>query len=132
MSHHDVSGVPDDMVPENPGVDFESKDLNIKAIIWFGASLLIVIIVAMVLIWGMMATMNSGTATTRPSALEAPPAPRLQPNPIDQTTSLEELMHQEMANQAEWLNSYGWVDKAAGVAHMPIDEAMKLTVEKYQ
>lgn len=129
---HNMHDVPDNIAAENPGVDFEPRDLNIKAIVWFGAGLLTVIIIAMVLIWGMMSAMDGSTDTTSPSALVAPPVPRLQPNPIDKTTSPMELLHQEMADQEKWLNSYGWVDKEAGVAHMPIDEAMKLTVEKYQ
>ena len=28
------------------------------------------------------------------------------------------------------LDSYGWVDKDAGVVRIPIEEAMKLTVER--
>lgn len=132
MSHNDVHNVSDHVANENPGVDFEPKDLNIKAIVWFGAGLLTVTIVAMVLIWGIMATMNGSTDTTRPSALVVPPEPRLQPNPIDETSSPTEMLRQEMANQEEWLHSYGWIDKEAGMAHMPIDEAMKLTVEDYQ
>jgi hypothetical protein len=28
------------------------------------------------------------------------------------------------------LNSYGWVDKNAGIARIPIREAMKLTVQQ--
>ena len=28
------------------------------------------------------------------------------------------------------LDSYGWVDKNAGVVRIPIDEAMKLTLER--
>ena len=130
MSHNDIHS--DNVANENPDVDFESQDLNIRALVWFGVSLLTIIIVAMVLIWGMMTVMNSSTATTGSSALVAPPAPRLQPNPIDKTTSPTEMLHQEMANQEEWLHSYGWIDEEDGMAHMPIDEAMKMTVEKYQ
>ena len=130
MNHNDIHN--DNVANENPDVNFESQDLNIKALVWFGVSLLTIIIVAMVLIWGMMTAMNSSRATTGSSALVAPPVPRLQPNPIDKTTSPTEMLHQEMANQEEWLHSYGWIDKEDGMAHMPIDEAMKMTVEKYQ
>lgn len=130
MSHNDVHN--DNVATENPGIDFESKDLNIKAIAWFGVGLLTVTIVAMALIWGLLASLDGRTNTTKPAALVAPPVPRLQPNPIDQTTSPMELLHREMANQEEWLHSYGWIDKEAGMAHMPIDEAMKMTVENYE
>ena len=34
------------------------------------------------------------------------------------------------AEQLEDLNSYGWVDQQAGIAHIPIDRAMELTVRE--
>ena len=36
------------------------------------------------------------------------------------------------ADQLELLNSYGWVDQQAGIAHIPIDRAMELVVEDAQ
>jgi hypothetical protein len=35
-----------------------------------------------------------------------------------------------LMNQENQLNSYGWVDEKAGVAHIPIERAMQLTVER--
>ena len=35
-----------------------------------------------------------------------------------------------LLDQEDQLNSYGWVDEKAGVAHIPITEAMKLTEGK--
>ena len=35
-----------------------------------------------------------------------------------------------LINQESQLNSYGWVDEKAGVAHIPIDRAMELTVQR--
>jgi hypothetical protein len=35
-----------------------------------------------------------------------------------------------LINQENQLNSYGWVDKKAGVAHIPIERAMELTVQR--
>jgi hypothetical protein len=32
------------------------------------------------------------------------------------------------AAKQQWLTSWGWVDKSAGTAHMPIEEAMKKLV----
>jgi hypothetical protein len=34
-----------------------------------------------------------------------------------------------LTNQENQLNSYGWVDEKAGVAHIPIERAMDLTVQ---
>jgi len=48
-----------------------------------------------------------------------PPNPRLQVNPkID----LREKLSQERAQ----LNSYGWVDRQRGIAHIPIDRAIEM------
>ena len=35
-----------------------------------------------------------------------------------------------LLNQEKELDSYGWVDENAGVAHIPIERAMELTVER--
>ena len=52
-----------------------------------------------------------------------PPEPRLQTNPRE---DLRLLREQEDAI----LKSYGWVDRPAGVVRIPIEEAMKLTVQR--
>jgi hypothetical protein len=35
-----------------------------------------------------------------------------------------------LINQESQLNSYGWVDEKGGVAHIPIERAMELTVQR--
>jgi hypothetical protein len=35
-----------------------------------------------------------------------------------------------LMNQEDQLNSYGWVDEKADVAHIPIERAMELTVQR--
>ncbi len=35
------------------------------------------------------------------------------------------------AKQMETLNSYGWIDQAGGVVHIPIANAMKLVASEY-
>ena len=52
-----------------------------------------------------------------------PPEPRLQTTPRE---DLRILREQEDAV----LNSYGWVDRSTGVVRIPIEEAMKLTVQR--
>jgi hypothetical protein len=52
-----------------------------------------------------------------------PPAPRLQVQPREE---LEQMRAQEDAI----LGSYGWVDANGGVVHIPIEQAMKLTLEQ--
>jgi hypothetical protein len=52
-----------------------------------------------------------------------PPGPRLQSTP---PRDMDELR----AEDREALTTYGFVDKAGGVAHIPIDRAMSIIVEK--
>lgn len=33
------------------------------------------------------------------------------------------------AEKENWLDSYGWVDRSAGIAHIPIEEAMRIVAE---
>jgi hypothetical protein len=39
-------------------------------------------------------------------------------------------LHDFVMNQEKQLNSYGWVDEKAGVAHIPIERAMELTIQR--
>jgi hypothetical protein len=50
-------------------------------------------------------------------------APMLETNERDQ-------FHGFLLNQEDQLNSYGWVNKDAGVAHIPIERAMDLIVQQ--
>jgi hypothetical protein len=42
-----------------------------------------------------------------------------------------EALQQTRAEQTKKLEGYGWVDRNAGVVHLPIERAMELTVQKY-
>ena len=54
---------------------------------------------------------------------QLPPEPRLQTNP---RADLRELREAEEKR----LDSYGWVDRNAGIVHIPIDDAIKLTLQR--
>jgi hypothetical protein len=58
------------------------------------------------------------TANTAPPPATIP-APRLQPAPQNERAAY-------FAEKARHLESYGWVDRKAGIAHIPLDEAMRL------
>ena len=54
---------------------------------------------------------------------QLPPEPRLQTDPR------KDLLQLRAEEQAA-LESYGWVDRKAGVVHIPIERAMQLLVER--
>jgi hypothetical protein len=63
-------------------------------------------------------------ASHEPARLIAyPPAPRLQ---IDPRRDLDALRALETSR----LSSYGWVNRADGIVHIPIDRAMQLTAQR--
>jgi hypothetical protein len=52
-----------------------------------------------------------------------PPEPRLQP---DSMRDLEQIRGAEMKH----LESYGWIDRAHGVVHIPIERAMQIVAQR--
>jgi hypothetical protein len=52
-----------------------------------------------------------------------PPAPRLQQSPQNERVDFQ-------TQERQLLNSYGWENKEAGTVHIPISEAMRLTLER--
>ena len=109
----------------------EESDVNIRAILGFGAALLIVATVVHLLIYVLFGYFTSREGVKVPpeyplaaaAGLREPPEPRLQINPRQDLADLR-------AKEDELLGSYGWVDRNAGVVRIPIDAAMKLTLER--
>jgi hypothetical protein len=115
---------------DNPEVVHEESDVNVLAILGFGAGLLAVGIVIQLLMW-LLFNFYTKQAAQVPRAFplsveyqqQPPPEPRLQEHP-------EEDMRQLRAQEDAILQGYGWVDKGSGVARIPIEEAMKIVVQR--
>jgi len=114
----------------NPGVE-KDGDVNIRAILGFGLGLIVLAIVIHLMVW-LLFQYFAGREAVRslpeyPLAIglenRQPPEPRLQTNPRDDLRALR--VHED-----ELLNTYGWVDKPAGIVRIPIDEAMKITAQR--
>ena len=117
--------------PDNPEVAHEGSDVNVRAILGFAAGLIVAAALIHFIVW-LLFLYLSGTETTRDTpdfplaagqATRVPPEPRLQATPREDLRALR-------AREEEILRSYGWVDKTAGVVRIPIDEAMKLTLQR--
>jgi len=109
----------------------EESDVNIGAIFGFGAGLMVVAAVASLVVYVLFGFFDArarlGAPAEYPLAVaqedRVPPEPRLQTNPREDLSDLR-------AKEDQILGSYGWVDKNAGVVRIPIDAAMKLTLER--
>jgi hypothetical protein len=125
MNHDPQAAAP----PGQGSGGYEKRDLSVKAIAIFGIVLTAVVIAAlisMVWLYGFFEVSRaqkdvppSPLASVRPG----PPGPRLQVNPIQDLKALR-------AAEDTLLNSYGWVNKEAGIARIPIDRAMDLVAEQ--
>jgi hypothetical protein len=113
------------------GVSREESDVNFRAILGFGAGLIAVAAAVYFGVW-LLFMFFAGREAARvspqfPLAVgqenRLPPEPRLQTNPRQDLLDLR-------AAEETTLTTYGWVDKNAGIARIPIDEAMKRVVEK--
>jgi hypothetical protein len=116
---------------DNPEVHHEASDVNIRAILGFGAGLIVVGAVIHVLMW-LLLVFFEGRESKQPQPMyplmagqanRVPPEPRLQTNPRQDLADLR-------AREEAVLQSYGWVDKNAGVVRIPIDAAIRLTLER--
>jgi hypothetical protein len=117
--------------PDNPEVEHEGSDVNVRAILGFGAGLIVAAVAIHFIVW-LLFLYLSGAEATRDTAdfpLAAGQAARVPPEPRLQTTPREDLRALK-AREEEILSSYGWVDKTTGVVRIPIDEAMKLTLQR--
>jgi hypothetical protein len=116
---------------DNVEVVHEESDVNVSAIIRFGIGLLVIGVLAHVFLWWLQGTYSrqNQRAQTQVYPLAAgqqdrlPPSPRFQDNPQQELQDLR-------AKQKALLEGYGWVSKDAGVARIPIEDAMKMVVER--
>jgi hypothetical protein len=107
----------------------ETRDFSMRVVVLFGACLAVLLAGSLALMAWLFDVFNvtpagqglrgAPVAATPPR----PPGPRLQPSP---TKDMLEMLQAENAR----LQSYGWVDRSAGIARMPIDRAMEFVVQQ--
>lgn len=110
---------------------YETRDIKLRPLVVFIAGLTIVGIFTYLVVFVMLRLFSgqaarqdaqvTPSAAARPAAAPGeerlPPEPRIQANP---GADMQRLREQEEAI----LTTYGWVDRQAGVARIPIDVAM--------
>jgi hypothetical protein len=110
----------------HPELRYEQTDVRPGAIVRFGIGLVIVVAVASVALLGLFRVLAKqqqrhdppSPPIARPTG-DVPPVPRLQITPLQD-------LEQVRAQEEKELNSYGWVDPRAGIAHIPIDDAIRI------
>ncbi|MGE0814610.1 MAG: hypothetical protein AB7O28_03850 [Vicinamibacterales bacterium] len=117
--------------PTPPGAQYEHTDIDPGIGYKFGIWLAVSMLIGAAIVYGTFALFRSqadahDAMRAYPVAsveTTVPPAPRLQTQPFKDVFELK-------TEQRHILNSYGWVDKANGLAHVPIDKAMEMTLQR--
>ncbi|MEO8431204.1 MAG: hypothetical protein ABI592_06805 [Acidobacteriota bacterium] len=117
--------------PVNTAVAREERDVRISALLKFGFWLTVVLTVALLALWGLFrlfaaqerSHQRALAAGVSASLRRTPSEPRLEALPL-------RLRAQLRASEDARLSSYGWIDRSAGIARIPIDRAMELIVAR--
>jgi len=102
----------------------ETRDIDIRFLGLFSLSMVVLLAGSLVLmgwLFGVFAGKPLGRGRSAPIAETRPypPAPRLQAAP---TRDMQKMRRTESTR----LQGYGWIDQTAGIARIPIDQAMEL------
>ena len=110
-------------------VGHETRDADIRQIVYTGAGLAITAVIVGIIVFGIFKYLGGheiATIQVNPMSVEdqqIPPAPRLQEH---STIELQQLHAQE----DHVLSTYGWMDKKTGVVRIPIDRAKDLMLQR--
>ena len=115
---------------DNVEIVHEESDVNVGAILRYGVGLFLIAAVVHLFLWwllGVYERQNERAQTqVYPMAGQQdrlPPEPRFQQDPQQELQDLR-------AKQKALLEGYAWTNKEAGAVRIPIDEAMRLVVER--
>jgi hypothetical protein len=119
------------MTHADESVHHETSDINFRGVLAFGLGLIVAAVLIHLAVW--LLFLYFSARVTTPSGLQyplskgqenrLPPQPRLQTNPRKDLSDMR-------ATEDQLLTTYGWVDKNAGTVRIPIDQAMKLTLQR--
>jgi hypothetical protein len=108
----------------------EANNLRVRGLIGFAAALVgvtvLVLCVLTLVMHGFLREekqLESMAQTRFAGDTGEYPAPRIQADTADELTKMK-------ADDLGRLNNYGWIDRKAGVAHIPVDRAIEILAEK--
>jgi hypothetical protein len=121
----------EDTTPPNVELGHEVRDISTRVVLNFAVALVVGAVVVYVAIWLVFVYFGRVADRAYPreyplaqvGAPAQPPAPRLQTQP-------REDLKQLRAEEAQVLSTYGWVDANGGIVHIPIGQAMRMTLEQ--
>ena len=109
----------------------ERRDIDVKAIAWFGLALVLAAAAIHVGAWALMRGFESreAAADRLPPALVRDRGARVPPEPRLRTAPRADLAELRAAEERV-LETYGWVDRQRGIARIPIERAMDIVAKR--
>jgi hypothetical protein len=113
-----------------PAGDLEDKNLPYRKIVGVGVAA--IVIFGLSILWS---TSLLHTAEKEMQPAGPPPLPKgvnqYEVGIVNQRLfSLDQRAAQKRLQQMNRLNTYGWLDKQAGIVHIPVDVAMDMLVQE--
>ncbi len=106
---------------------YEPSDVDARAVLWIALAMVVIIGLFAAALGGLVGLFHSeaqGPAVSPLARVEIrPPTPRLDANPAHTLAAVQE-------REAADLEGFGWVDRDAGIARIPIEQAMRLLAER--
>ncbi len=117
------------MAEKRPRTGFDSE-LDLRAIIYSGLGIVLVTAVILALLFPLLEVFRRERAALDPAPSPMPEAqhPRLPPEPRLQAEPRLDMEKLRARDEAA-LQSYGWVDRAAGIGRIPIERAIEILAE---
>jgi hypothetical protein len=136
-TEHHNTGQTSDQPPTNADVAFESSDIDTRTILSYLLYLALSVAAAFIVsVFVFKFTSKMAADSDTPQApvhqgvgATMPPEPMLQGVPGHETDAQLDLRLKQAADEAA-NEKLDWINKQAGIAQIPVDEAMKIIVSK--
>ena len=136
-AEHHKSGREGDGAPRHSDISFEERDIKAGTIYWYlfalGAATAGALVICIFILHFTSNLAASSDAPPPPSrealSKDYPPEPRLQGVPGHQSDPQKDLRQKLKADEAA-NEKLQWIDKNAGIAQIPVEDAMKIIAEK--
>lgn len=123
--------------PRHSDVSFEERDVKVGTIYWYLIALGLATVAAMIIsifVYRFTFSLAASSDTPPPPSREAlskdyPPEPRLQGVPGHVTDPQKDLRY-KLKDDIDANEKLQWLDKNAGIAQIPVEDAMKIVAEK--
>ena len=119
--------------PTPPGAKYEHTDIDVSVGYKFALWLVVSMVLSVAIVYGAFVffegqqqsadVLGQKYPLAAGAPAQGPPSPNLQTQPFRDIYELR-------AEEGRKLSGYGWVDKDGGVAHIPIERAMEVMLQR--